>query len=694
MASGQDADEEDEEPSHHRLVLDGATLQFLEPINTTRIVEVNESPTDNRCGTDLITVRPDGTGFTFDESFEAGSGGTVTPLPAGQTGCAEAQYDMAFPAAASVRVRFETDRRIEDPAGQEAPATQEFRLHLPDGERREELFDPEERTVATPRLYDRVFALPAGTTNITLGWFFHDTGLNQAIGNVEADPGAQAFSANVFNISIEVRGMQVPLDPMDPATPEVEEGTVGRAELWLNFSAPPAVFASMREPLMFLDLRAGPKVVDLQGPDGALDVALIEQNQTRDRLRLTFGPDLLRQQGGGDYSLRFVSERVLPVDPVVKPTRIQPFFYTMLLLPAPAAVLALYSGLAYRREAEGRYRRAATAVLALIIVAIVYYALLVVYAVYGAGERTMTTLPLQPEATLVYVQLLVLLLFFVVSAVVVGRYLQRAMRRDIETRRLQEEKLRRSNEELERFAYVASHDLQEPLRKVAGFTSLLQRRYKGRLDKDADEMIQYAVDGATRMQALIRDILAYSRVGSSELDLKPVEVGTVLELVVSDLGEKIKEEKAQVDWQDLPTVEADAGQLRQVLQNLVENGVKYRHPSRRPRIRVSAERDGAMWRFAVADNGVGIPADKLTDIFGIFRRLHGAEVPGTGIGLALAKKAVERHGGRIWVESREGKGSTFYFTLPAQETADGRKLSWRTATEGLRGPQGTDASPA
>jgi len=165
--------------------------------------------------------------------------------------------------------------------------------------------------------------------------------------------------------------------------------------------------------------------------------------------------------------------------------------------------------------------------------------------------------------------------------------------------------LERSNRDLEQFAYVASHDLQEPLRKVAGFTALLQKRYEGRLDKDADEIIQYAVDGATRMQMLIKDILAYSRVGSKELHRVPVDANSTMQLVTSDLSEPIREHNAAVDWEELPTVRVDASQLRQILQNLVENAVKYRHPKRRPKVHVRAYDDGAAFRYAL--NGESPP---------------------------------------------------------------------------------------
>ena len=227
------------------------------------------------------------------------------------------------------------------------------------------------------------------------------------------------------------------------------------------------------------------------------------------------------------------------------------------------------------------------------------------------------------------------------------------------------EELRRSNQELEQFAYVASHDLQEPLRMVAGFTQLLAKRYQGKLDKDADEFIAFAVDGATRMQALIKDLLAYSRVGTRGGPFTAVDCNAALAKVLDNLKAAISDAQATVTQDSLPTVAGDETQIQQLLQNLIGNGIKY-HDSRPPQIHVGCARDGDMWRFSVKDNGIGIEPEHAERIFVIFQRLHTQkEFPGTGIGLALCKKIVERHRGRIWVESEPGKGSTFYFTLPA-----------------------------
>ena len=232
-----------------------------------------------------------------------------------------------------------------------------------------------------------------------------------------------------------------------------------------------------------------------------------------------------------------------------------------------------------------------------------------------------------------------------------------------ENRRTHEE-LTRSNRDLEQFAYVASHDLQEPLRMVATYTQLLAERYRGKLDANADKYIHYAVDGALRMQVLIQDLLTFSRLGRSGTDFTAVEMNSVLQSALQNLQAAIQETSAQIEYCGLPAVFGDPTQLAQLFQNLIGNAIKFRGANR-PVVRIAATKRAQDWIFSVGDNGIGIAPDHADLIFAIFKRLHTrSEYPGSGIGLAICKKVVEQHGGRIWVESGIGQGSTFKFTLP------------------------------
>ncbi|MHB1555901.1 MAG: sensor histidine kinase [Isosphaeraceae bacterium] len=245
-----------------------------------------------------------------------------------------------------------------------------------------------------------------------------------------------------------------------------------------------------------------------------------------------------------------------------------------------------------------------------------------------------------------------------------------------ERRRIEEnlrqaaERLARSNRDLEQFAHVASHDLQEPLRAVSGCVQVLRKRYQGKLDERADELIDSTVDGARRMGALINDLLEYARAGGRDRDFGPTDCNAALDQALANLELALRESEAVVTRDRLPTAQTDETQLTRLFQNLIGNAVKFRGPAP-PRVHVAARRADGCWSFSVADNGIGFAPEYAERIFTIFQRLHTrGEYPGTGVGLAICKKIIERHGGRIWVESQPGMGSTFHFTIPDRREPD------------------------
>ena len=235
--------------------------------------------------------------------------------------------------------------------------------------------------------------------------------------------------------------------------------------------------------------------------------------------------------------------------------------------------------------------------------------------------------------------------------------------RDVTEKRRSEEDLRRSNLDLQQFAFAASHDLQEPLRTITSFLELFQRQNKGKLSAQADEHIGFIVGAADRMRQLVLDLMGFSQVARSEMNLSEVSMEAVLSTVLLNLQMAIQSSQARITFDHLPTVYGDEVQLLRLLQNLIGNAIKYRSVDA-PLVHLSVREAGPEWVFSVKDNGVGLEMKYADQIFTVFKRLHGPEYPGTGIGLAVCKRIVERHGGRIWVESEPEKGATFYFTLP------------------------------
>ncbi|MDI6725221.1 MAG: ATP-binding protein, partial [Methanobacterium sp.] len=255
-----------------------------------------------------------------------------------------------------------------------------------------------------------------------------------------------------------------------------------------------------------------------------------------------------------------------------------------------------------------------------------------------------------------------------------GRKVCLAISRDISERKKSEkdqekliEDLKRSNEELRQYAHVISHDLQEPLRTIASFTQLLEMRYKGKFDEDAEEFMEYIVDASIRMKKMIQDLLEYSKVTTDAKEFKLINIEEIIKDVLNDLKINIENNRAEITYDTLPDVFGDSKQISRVFQNLISNAIKFRKPDEPPKIHITAKEDkqNNEYIFQITDNGIGLKKEYMERIFEIFQRLHTIdEYRGSGIGLSISKKIIERHGGRIWVESTPGNGSTFYFTLP------------------------------
>jgi len=273
-------------------------------------------------------------------------------------------------------------------------------------------------------------------------------------------------------------------------------------------------------------------------------------------------------------------------------------------------------------------------------------------AALNSGADAYLTEPVEPDVLIATVRALLRL-----------RKAERELSAANERLKLLNKELYRSNEDLQQFAFAASHDLQEPLRTVTSFVTLLERTAGHKLSEDEQEYLRYIADGSRRMRALIDDLLRYSQVGQEPASMEAVDLNAVLLSVMENLRESLLESGTEVTYDSLPSVSGDEAQLGQVFQNLISNAIKYARPSVRPVVRLSAKNEGCEIVISVRDNGLGIENDYLQQIFAPFKRLHGKEISGTGMGLAICRRVIEAHGGRIWVESSLGEGSTFHFSL-------------------------------
>jgi len=602
------------------------------------------------CGTSHFTFNAEEGWFRFQEG-------------SGENACGEARYTVSMPEGTQrAKVSFRADRAIQQPSTLDLPKNmaQELRVYGQGGQQAAAFpyFDPSAVAQNTPSDFSYEVEAPPGERELTLGWYFFDEG--ETLGAPTSNPLAgQAFSATVADVrvtlsGIPIQGAKVSQERLGLQGDGVRYATNVELPVPESLGGPGGVSVRVRVPsdLSFSHAEApdGEPI-----PDGHLETS--ELQGVREVL-LTAEATALH--GPGDYRIVFTSTTPLTPSPAL-----YPFIVAILFVPVAAGAVSLRSARDLRRHASGGLASTARFLHNLVVTLLAAYLVVPIMVLVSGRLPLLSSWPLEGEAGLVYLLIGLSFVAFVIIGLLERRHLSGLMTQELELKEHARRELERSNRELEEFAYVASHDLQEPLRAVASYTQLLQRRYKGKLDADADTYIGAAVEGAHRMQALIQDLLAYSRVGSKPEPLVPVDLEAVARQVAGTFAPSLESSGGQVKVGELPTVVGSERQFTQLLQNLIGNALKFRHPDRPPRVEVRAARQGTGWRFEVQDNGIGIEPQHFGRIFQIFQRLHARnEYPGTGIGLAVCKRIVELRGGSIGVESVPGEGSTFWFTVP------------------------------
>jgi signal transduction histidine kinase len=591
-----------------------------------------------------------------------------------QNGCGEALYTLDVPpGASSMVVRFSADRVIlqTTDAGVTKNLEQELRVYDPQGSLAATFpyYEPTDLQHLGAEAFSYVVDLAPGQANVTVSWRFHDRGT--ALGQAFINPAVgQSFSATVRDAAIEMAGI--------PLSPDVERERLGLQGDSIHFAT--TVIARVPESLgvagrISITVRVADDLLfsHVVGPRGEpVEEDLVATSEAGDVHVVVLTGNATAAHGAGVYRIVFTS--ATPISPA---PLLYPFIALVMAVPAGAGLLAYRNTRKFRQQATPEFAATASNLENVVLAMLAVYLLLPLGVLVSGRLSLLASWPLEGEAGLVYLLIGIAFVAFLAVGFVGRRHLNVVMLEEEARKDQARRELERSNRELAEFAYVASHDLQEPLRTVASYTQLLQRRYKGRLDADADEFIDSAVEGAQRMQGLIQDLLQYSRVGSKPEPPVPVDLGAVVETVRGTLKQALTEANADlVVTTALPTIVGHERQSEQLLQNLIGNALKFRDPTRRCRVELSAEATPGGWRISVKDNGIGIEPRHFERIFQIFQRLHGRDdYPGTGIGLAICKRIVELSGGTIGVESVPGVGSTFWFTVPDRVPSSGASAS-------------------
>lgn len=693
-----------------------AELRYVRGLPIGDMVEVYEDDPTSACAsqapppeTPSRFARGEGEGwFRFREGDD-------------ENGCGEARFVIGVPAGAtSLRVRFEANREVRSFAEQAAlPVALAQRILLYDTGVQgplddHEYFPQDSGPITLFQDVEHEFStLIPGRDRVTLSWLFHDKGVPQD--NLGQNLGivlGHEFAATVRGTELEFLGAEPASMQVDQAGRDLAGGQLlqrTRVRVEVPDDGDPELDVRLQ-----ISISNRYAVARAMGPGGAQigsDQILVQEAQGV--LQLILDESVTEQYGPGVYEVHFTSTSAVIRNPAMLAV-----FVLMVALPLLTGFFATRGVLGFSRRATtgpggpgatlgpgasgghrvgpgtDRYKRAARLLQVVLVGLWMAYGGFMLWVAFNRQlVDTMNAWPLQVAAAMYYLFLILLAVGFATLALLSGRHLLDWMENDIRERDQTQRELERSNRELEQFAYVASHDLQEPLRMVTHYTKLLEMRYKEELDQDARDFIGYATDGATRMKMLIDGLLTYSRVGRSNVKQESVDVDTVVKRALLNLRVKVQEAGAEVSIGHLPRVQGDPTMLTELFQNLIENGIKYRKEDGVPRIHVHAERDGNRgWRFTVQDNGIGIPQKHHKRVFQLFQRLHGRDAySGTGLGLAICQRIVELHGGRIWVESTPGRGSSFNFTVPDRtiqpESATPSPARQRLTTQVPRGPE-------